>query len=304
MLKLVMISETHHSRVNVGSVITKFKCGNGPVRLLVEGQFLSQSEKDILGGKILPKTPSNMLLCSLKERMDINAFSTGQNMCLERWKIDQSDRVLIAPIEPAPLRAFIYEMIDPFRKFASNPTPGGAQNELNGFQGFSKREIDGLGLELGLLNQIITNWDPKNQLHNLEIMVMTRLYELMSILHNELVLCYNKNVDSAAVAKILSAILSKEKTDELVKDVLLNLRSRIQSYYSYLWISNSQSQKFDTLATITGIRHVPQIISDLYARLGEKLWSFSPVVILTDEDVGVTQELLKLGERLIIFKVK
>jgi hypothetical protein len=245
--------------------------------------------------------------------LDQSTLLSAQDMFLQGRNIPSILNVSTASIEPSMLRAFIFNFIDPFRPYApgavSSSMPQHSLPGSHGQQISSKEYLDRLGIDIKMLGKVIALWGtrftPTTQLHKIELLLLKSLHELMQGFHETLASWREDGADISRLNGVIAGHMLKEKTKEQLADVLLNHRTSIQSLFVYLWaLSNEKSREFDTLATITGMSHMPQLLSRLLERLGDKFWSFSPVVVLTDKDAQIEGALLEFGDRLIIKRLK
>jgi hypothetical protein len=317
MLKLIMIGETHKSNyapapappnlAKIGPAIAKLKAGDMPVKILSEGYFFSQHEKKLFDGEGAPQKPSELLISDLKKHFSaIDISLQSAKYCAER-NLGAAGNCSISPIESLPLRQFKSIILQPAysKKSALAMLLGLAEkSKENGYNQVDiQLAINDLDMAASKLESICKTWFAESELHTLEITAMRQLsglfrsmcalFEKAKISGNSpLGLSHDFSRYFVSLFPFMDMALAKSN---LLKDEdvpfggsetlapQIDIRAQIQAYYASAWLKNLRPGKFGTVATITGMLHLPKFLSQLKARIGERLQDFEPVVVLTDK---------------------
>ncbi|MFA5929397.1 MAG: hypothetical protein WC861_00790 [Candidatus Micrarchaeia archaeon] len=332
MIKLLLIGESHTSPKlpKIGPAINKFRQGDR-VKLLTEAYCLTGNETDVITGQGFAKKPSDLLVYEFKQRVDGFSQYRRQTKYSDARALNAIAGVSSSPIESTPLREltlrcnFYYYA---YRKSLSSDfaVPSHFEQYYGKVAKINEKTVIMLDAQASGLEATLRSWVPQNLLHSRELLIMGLMSSFMRSLHTALTIggqfeqTFYSNLQRLADLGLfdslfktqtgidrnwprLKSMATLDGAQNLIFDSIPSIRSLIQAQYASSWLSNGASSSIDTLATITGMHHVPEIIAELKSSLGEKLRSYSPLVILTDKNAGIEDKLLRFKDYVKILRI-
>ena len=332
MVKLLLIGEAHNSpRISkIGPAINKFRQGNR-VRLLTEAHCLTGNEADVITGQGSAKKPSDLLVFEFKQRVDGFSLSRAQTRYSDSRALHAIAGASSSPIESMPLRDLSLKCNFYYYGYLKEISPGFAvplwfEQYYGAVAKISEKDILMLDAQSSGLEAVLKSWTPQNLLHGRELLIMGLMSSFMRSLHN--VLAAGGQFEQAMYSNLqrladqglfnyifkvqggidrnwplLKSMATLDGAQNIIFESIPSIRSLIQAQYASAWLTNGASSTIDTLSTITGSAHVPEIIKELVRNFGEKLKSYSPIVILTEKEESIEAKLLKFKEYVKIIRI-